>query len=243
MTKAVKVLLLAGGLGTRLRPLTDRIPKCLVPIAGRPLLDYWFERFAAAGIRDVLINTHHRPEQVRDYIQAVNRQGHFCVRETFEPVLLGSAGTVHANRDWVAEGEVCLIVYADNFSNVDLGAMLRFHFSHADPLTMMLFRTEYPQKCGIAALDEGGRIVEFAEKPARPRSNLANAGVYAASCEGYHEMADRNGFDLGFDVLPAFVGRMRGWVWSGYHRDIGTLESLRQAEADAPQVFPSALER
>ena len=240
MTKAAKVLLLAGGLGTRLRPLTDRIPKCLVPIAGRPLLDYWFDRFAAAGIRDILINTHHRSEQVRDYIQAVNHQGRFCVRETFEPVLLGSAGTVHANRDWVAEGEICLIVYADNLSDVDLAAMLKFHVSHTDPLTMMLFRTEYPQTCGIAALDESGRVVEFVEKPARPRSNLANAGVYAVDAPAYHEMADMNRFDLGFDVLPTFVGRMRGWVWDGYHRDIGSIESLQQAEADAKRVFVAA---
>src|SRR5688572_2010248 len=96
-----KVLLLAGGLGTRLRPLTDSVPKCLVPVAGRPLLDYWFDAFADAGIRDVLINTHHLPDRVRAYLARRNDTGRFRVCESYEPVLLGSAGTVHANRDWI----------------------------------------------------------------------------------------------------------------------------------------------
>ncbi len=237
MNSACKVLLLAGGLGTRLRPLTDHVPKCLVPIAGRPLLDYWFDRFAAAGIRDVLINIHHLPAQLRAYIHGANSRGLFNVREAYEPVLLGSAGTLSANRGWVGPGESCLIVYADNLSDVDLAGLLRFHAGHEDPVTMMLFRTPHPERCGIAELDESGRIVGFAEKPARPTGNLASGGVFVVNSEAYHEMADMNRFDLGFDVLPAFVGRMRGWIWDGYHRDIGTLESLCQVAEDAPRVF------
>lgn len=200
------------------------------------MLDYWFDRFELAAVRDVRINTHHLPQQVRDYIQAVNRAGRFNITEAHEPVLLGSAGTVHANRDFVADDETCLIVYADNLSDVDLAAMLDFHHSHDDPFTMMLFHTEYPTKCGIATLDADGRIVEFVEKPARPKSNLANAGVYALTGAAYREIADMNKFDLGFDVLPQFVGRMRGWTWRGYHRDIGTLESLAQAERDMAEA-------
>src|SRR5687767_4417606 len=115
-----KSLLLAGGLGTRLRPLTDTTPKCLVPIRGRPLLDYWFDAFVRAGIADVLINTHHLPDQVRAYIGQKNASGQFRVAEAYEPTLLGSAGTHHANRDWIKTGDTALIVYADNLSDVDL---------------------------------------------------------------------------------------------------------------------------
>jgi mannose-1-phosphate guanylyltransferase len=232
-----KVLLLAGGLGTRLRPLTDTTPKCLVPIHGRPLLDYWFDAFDDAGIADVLINTHHLPDEVRAYIARQNAIGRFRVREAYEPVLLGSAGTVHANRHWIQTGETCLIVYADNLSDVDLSQFLQFHTSRAGPTTMLLFHTPCPTKCGIAALDQDNRIVEFVEKPQHPRSDLANAGVYAVTSSAYHEMADMQKFDLGYDVLPAFVGRMFGWVWSGYHRDIGSPEALRQAELDAKRLF------
>lgn len=231
-TPPVRVLLLAGGLGTRLRPITDTIPKCLVPVAGRPLLDYWLDRFAEAGLRDILINTHHHPDAVREYIKAVNASGRFNMVEAHEPTLLGSAGTVTANRDWIPPGSQCLIVYADNLSNVRLDLMLDAHRAAAQPFTMLLFRTPTPQKCGIASLDERGRVAAFEEKPARPVGNLANAGIYAVTGAAYREMADMKGFDLGFDVLPAFVGRMQGYPFDGYHRDIGTLESLAQAEAD-----------
>lgn len=234
--KAVKVLLMAAGLGTRLRPLTDQVPKCLIPVAGKPLLDYWLDRFASAQISDVLINTHHLREAVQSYIERVNgehRENHFLrVTEAFEPALLGSAGTVHANRAFADDAETILIVYADNFSGIDLGALLAFHDSHLDPITMVLFRTAVPDRCGIAEVDDSMRIVSFIEKPTAPRSNLANAGIYAVRAAAFREMADMNAFDLAFDVLPKFVGRMSGWEWQGYHQDIGTLESLAQAEKD-----------
>lgn len=239
MTNAdrVKVLLLAGGLGTRLRPLTDHTPKCLVPIAGRPLLDYWFDRFGEAGLRDVLINNHHLPDHLRTYIDRKNAAGRFRVSEAYEPQLLGSAGTVTANRAWIEPGQTCLIIYADNLSDVDLGNFLSFHHSHDDPFTMLLFRTAHPESCGIAHVSDGGRITRFVEKPKQPMGNLANGGLYAVTSGAYHEMADMKGFDLGFDVLPKFVGRMRGWTWDGYHQDIGTHESLQQASARVNEIF------
>ncbi|MEE8116509.1 MAG: nucleotidyltransferase family protein [Gemmatimonadales bacterium] len=233
----VSAILLAAGLGTRLRPLTDRVPKCLVPIAGRPLLDYWFERLEEAGIRDVLINTHHHPDQVEAYIARVVARGRCSVVTVHEPELLGSAGTVTANRDFARDDEDCLIIYADNLSDVDLGALLAVHRSHNDPITMMLFHAPQPEQCGIAELDESGRIVGFVEKPAHPVRDLANGGVYALSASAFHEIADMRGFDLACDVMPAFIGRMRGWIWDSYHRDIGTHEALRQAELDARRVF------
>src|SRR6185436_19288511 len=85
---------------------------------------------------------------------------------------------------------------------------------------------------GCFGFSTNSRIVEFVEKPKQPKGNLANGGIYALTASAYHEMADLNKFDLGFDVLPAFVGRMFGWLWQGYHQDIGTLEVLQQAERD-----------
>lgn len=229
---------MAAGLGSRLRPLTDAVPKCLVPIAGRPLLDYWLDALERAGIREVLINTHHLPDLVRRYISAVNAGGRVTMSEAFEPTLLGSAGTVHANRAFAPPGTEVLIVYSDNLSTVDLESLVREHRASRAPLTMLLFRSPFPEKCGIATLDDQGRIVSFEEKPRTPRSNLANAGVYVLTAAAYREIADMNVFDFGYDALPRFVGRMRGFIHEGYHRDIGTLESLAQAERDAPRLFP-----
>jgi len=231
-----KVLLMAAGLGTRLRPLTDHTPKCLIPVAGKPLLDYWLDSFCAAGLNEILINTHHLRNQVSQYLKKVNAQGwcgqRISIQEVFEPDLLGSAGTIHANRNWAEDAENILIVYADNLSGVPLNQFLAFHQTHNDPVTMMLFRTEVPERCGIAEVDSQMKVVHFVEKPRNPVDNFANAGLYVVRANAFREMADMAVFDIGSDVLPNFVGRMRGWDWPGYHRDIGTHESLAQAELD-----------
>jgi D,D-heptose 1,7-bisphosphate phosphatase len=238
VTERVKALLLAGGLGTRLRPLTDTIPKCLVPIANRPLLDFWIDHLAEAGIREARVNTHAQADQVRAYITKVNSEGRLRLVESYEPTLLGSAGTVTANADLADEADQVVIVYADNFSDIDLRPLLAFHRAHGDPLTMVLFHAPNPRACGIAALDAAGRIVSFVEKPEQPASDLANAGLYVVDAQAYRQIAAMRAFDLGFEVLPRFVGRMRGWVWGGYHLDIGTHEALERARKDAAEILP-----
>src|SRR4051812_17352211 len=99
MSERAKAIILAAGLGTRLRPLTDVLPKCLVPIAGRPLLDYWVDRLSAAGVEEARVNTHSHPGQVKAFVEGVNRSGRLRLSESFEPELLGSAGTIAANAD------------------------------------------------------------------------------------------------------------------------------------------------
>jgi mannose-1-phosphate guanylyltransferase len=240
----VHALVLAGGLGTRLRPLTDVVPKCLVPIAGRPLAGYWVEALADAGVSRARINTHAHAEQVRRYITSHNARGASPVlEEAYEPHLLGSAGTVAANPDLADDADAVLIVYGDNFSDVDLRALVNAHLGHGDPFTMLLFHAANPRACGIAEMDAEGRIVAFVEKPSEPRSDLANAGVYVLTPEAYREIAALKAFDLGFDALPRFVGRMRGFVHSGYHLDVGTPEALERARMDAPGVIEARRRR
>lgn len=232
-----KALLLAGGLGTRLRPLTETVPKCLVPIAGKPLLDYWLDALEAAGIDEVRINTHHLRDAVLAHLETARARRGLTLSESWEPVLLGSAGTVHANRGWMDDADDALIVYADNLSTIDLGALLAFHRGHGGPMTMALFRAPVPSACGIATLDASGLVTDFTEKPEQPASDLANAGIYAVTAACWREIADMDAFDFGFDVLPRFVGRMRGWEIDGYLRDIGTFAALEQAQRDAPGLF------
>ena len=227
-----RALLLAGGLGTRLRPLTESVPKCLAPVGGRMLLDYWIDKLNAAGIARARINTHHLPDPVRAKIAAVNGEGGVELEECYEPQLLGSAGTVTANRDFAEGADSLLIIYTDNLSSVDLDGFLAFHCARGAPFSMLLFHAPNPSACGIAEMDGDGLIIDFVEKPENPAGDLANAGVYAVTADCFREIADRGCFDLGFDVLPHFIGRMAGYVLDGYHRDIGTLESLRQADDD-----------
>jgi histidinol-phosphate phosphatase family protein len=238
MGQRAKALILAGGLGTRLRPLTDVIPKCLLPIGGQTLLDYWIECLVEAGISESRINNHAHAERVREHIRSVNSAGRLRLAESYEPGLLGSAGTVTANADLAEGADEIVIIDAGNLSDIDLRPLLAFHRQHGDPLTMVLFRAPNPRACGSAELDEEGRIVSFVEKPERPTSDLANAGLYVVDAVAYREIAAMGAFDLGFDVIPKFVGRMRGWVWGGYYLDIGTHEALARARREVALSFP-----
>lgn len=241
MPRHVKALLLAAGLGTRLRPLTDHLPKCLTTIAGRPLLDWWIDRLADAGVVEAAINSHAHPRKLRAYVRAVNRSGRLRLTEWHEPQLLGSAGTLAAHPDFADDADEVLIVCADQFGDVDLSALLAYHCGHGDPATLLLYHSPRPHTCGIVELDPDNRVVSFVEKPAVPRSDLANGGIYVVSAAAYREMAAVGGRDLGFDVFPRWVGRMRGWTWSGYHVDIGNPEALARARSDAPRVLGESI--
>ncbi|WP_252717126.1 nucleotidyltransferase family protein [Herbaspirillum sp. B65] len=135
----MRALLLAAGLGTRLRPLTDFLPKCLVPVAGRPLLDYWIETLLRQGVEDILINTHYRADLVERYIAAST----WCDRVTLvhEPQLLGTAGTALTHRQFFGE-QPFLLAHADNLTRFDCRDFLSTHRNspQGPALTMMLFR-------------------------------------------------------------------------------------------------------
>jgi mannose-1-phosphate guanylyltransferase len=228
----VKAFLLAAGLGTRLRPLTDSIPKCLVPIGGRPLLDYWMETLAGQGVREVLINLHHLPGPVLEFARAY--RGPVRIVTTMEPELLGSAGTLHACRGFVAREEQFFILYADNLVDIDLSPLVRMNSEHPAPLTVGLMRLENPSARGIALLDDEGTIIDFEEKPAAPKSDLASTGLFVARQSLFDAIAPNHSrpYDLGGDVMPRLVGSMNGVELHGYLRDVGTLESLAAAERE-----------
>ena len=197
----MKAFLLAAGYGVRLRPITDTIPKCMVPIHGQPLLGWWFWLLRRHGVTEVLVNTHYLPEPVREYIQVYNSFGTgLTAYEAYEPVLLGSGGTIRANRDFVSGEKDFLICYADNLTDVDLTAFANAHRRYNCPLTMALFHTNMPKMCGIAEMDSHGCIVAFTEKPEEPKSNLANAGMYMTDGRIFNYLEqDRPVLDFGKD--------------------------------------------
>lgn len=228
----MKAFLLAAGLGTRLRPITETTPKCLLPIGGRPLLDHWLDAMAAAGVDEVLVNLHHLAADVQRHLDG-RRQGP-CVHPFFEPELLGSAGTLRANRGWVEGEELFLACNADNLTDFDLTSLVRFHRGGDDVASLTVFHAEQPGACGVVELDPDGRMVGFAEKPLHPVSDLANAGMYAFHPSILHEIDGPGPKDIGYDLLPRLVGRARAMVVEGYFRDIGTAEAYRRATEDLP---------
>ena len=230
----MKAFLLAAGFGTRLRPLTETTAKCMVPINGIPLLEYWFRLLQKHRVSEFLINTHHLREQVEEFVKAKAPEYSLKSRIVYEPQLIGSAGTIRENFDFVQEEEDFLILYADNLTNANLTTMVEFHERLKPTLTMGLTHMDKPETRGIAEVDRDGRIVSFVEKPKLPKSDLANAGIYVVSCE--IEPYLRDAFDIGFDVLPQLAGKMCGFELNGYHRDIGSLDSLEAANREWPQV-------
>ncbi len=225
----MKAFLLAAGLGTRMGALTLDTRKCLLPIAGRPVLGRWFDALAHHGVDAVLVNTHHLAERVRDFVSAAKPP--LSVVLAHEPELLGSGGTLAANRDFVRGEDAFLVIYADNASSVDLRALVRAH-RPGDAATLGLFRVENPSACGVVEIDAVGRVLDFVEKPQRPRSDLAWAGLLVGTPDLLDAIPERRPCDLGRDVIPGLRGRMRAIEIDGTHIDIGTPESFRRTCAD-----------
>ena len=227
----MKAFLLAAGLGTRLKPITDNIPKCLVKIHNQPLLYYWLKLCEKYGIDEVIINLHYLPDKVKEFLKG--NQTAVRVKTVFEKKLLGSGGTIFKNKDFVKGEESFFIFYADNLTNVNLDKMKSFHKTHNEFLTMGLFITNSPENCGIAELDRSEKIINFVEKPKKPKSNLANAGIYLARQEIFSLFPDNKELiDFGFDILPKLVNKMYGFVISDYLIDIGTIENYRRAQIE-----------
>lgn len=222
----MNALLLAAGLGTRLRPLTDSIPKCLVLIRGQVLLDIWLQNLTRAGIGPFLVNTHYRAEQVASYVESSLYRNQVTLVN--EPELLGTAGTLIENLDFF-EGRDGLLIHADNYCLDDFRGFVNAHCMRpADCLmTMMTFRTDTPSSCGIVELDRRGVVVGFHEKLTSPPGNLANGAIYILSAEFLTILAAelRSATDFSTEILHRFMGRIYTYETKAIFLDIGTPEA------------------
>ncbi|MCE5307559.1 MAG: nucleotidyltransferase family protein [Acidobacteriales bacterium] len=224
----MKAYLLAAGLGKRLYPLTRDVPKCMAPIAGKPLLRIWLELLTSHGIEDVLINTHYLAEKVHEFARAWTTPPRLHI--TTEEALLGSAGTLRQNRDFVRGEEDFLVCNGDTLTDMDLGQLIQFHRMRRALVTMALFRTERPSECGIVEIDDEGQVLSFEEKPAAPRACVANGGIYVMRADVIERLPVKPVCDIGFDLLPQCLGEMYGFLWKGVLIDIGTPKSYVLAQ-------------
>lgn len=233
----MKALLLAAGLGTRLRPITDTVPKCLVPILGKPLLEYWLELLLQGGVSDVLINTHYLPDQVWAFREASPWRDRITL--VHEQKLLGTGGTLLANRSFFGPDPV-LVAHADNLTMFSVENFRHAHDRRPSPavMTMMTFDTDSPQSCGIVEVDKTGLVIRFHEKVSNPPGTRANGAVYIFESEVVAFAASlRKPFvDLSTEVIPHFLGRIATYHNASYHRDIGSLESLHAAAREYPAI-------
>lgn len=228
----MKAFLLAAGNGTRLRPLTDSISKCLLPIQGVPLLEIWLNNCKAAGITHVLVNTHAYAEAIRQF--AAKQKTGVRMRIVEEPKLLGSAGTLAENRGFAAGEKSFFVLYADVLTNVALPRMLAFHQQKHVTATLGVCQVADPSRCGVVTMDENAIIGDFVEKPTRAAGNWAFAGVMVAGPKIFEFVPAQRPTDLGFDVLPKMVGQMAAFSISEYLLDVGTLSNYQHAQQSWP---------
>jgi mannose-1-phosphate guanylyltransferase len=227
----MKAFLLAAGHGTRLRPYTDSLPKCLLPIQGVPMLEIWLCLCRKYGISEVLVNTHAHSGAVLDFVRKWRNGIEVTVIE--ETQLFGSAGTLRANRGWLGSDETFWVFYADVLTHANLDAMLKFH-SPDSAATLGVYSVPDPERCGIVCVDQDRVITDFVEKPHMPKSHWAFAGIMIGTTELLRSIPEKSGADIAFDVLPRLVGRMRAFPISEFLIDIGTLENYQQAQTIWP---------
>lgn len=222
----MKAILLAAGYGTRLNPLTLKIPKCLVPIKKNPLLGIWLEKLSNANIGPFLINTHYLSKQVENFICEGNFQE--SVTLVYESELLGTAGTLIANLDFFGDDDGMLI-HADNYCLADFKKFYQAHLQRPPEclITMMTFRAISPSNCGIVEINDNGVVVNFHEKTKNPPGNLANGAIYILSQELINmlKVEFKQAKDFSTEVLPFLLGRIYSFETTDVLLDIGTPES------------------
>lgn len=234
----MKALLLAAGLGKRLQPLTDNIPKCLMEIDGKPLLEYWITMLYNGGVYPLLVNLHHHADKVASFVNSSPYRE--FVTTVFEEKLLGTGGTLLKNRSFFENEpkEPLMLVHADNLSVFDVQAFVHSHLNRPAgcEITMMTFTTPTPHTCGIIEIDEKGCVRAFHEKVANPPGDMANGAVYIAepSIFNYLKGLNKEFIDFSTEVIPNFIGRINTFHNDAYHRDIGTIESYEAACKEFP---------
>jgi mannose-1-phosphate guanylyltransferase len=223
----LKAILLAAGFGTRLRPLTNSVPKCLVPINNKPLLLIWLERLTNAGVKSFLINTHYLAESVSNFVNS-SEFNDKC-QLVYEENLRGTAGTLLNNLSFVGNGD-CMLIHADNFCLADFNEFQIAHNNRPNNclITMMVFETDIPSECGIVEIDENGVLIGFHEKVINPPGNLANGAIYLLSSEFISILKNEYDFvsDFSTEVLSNFLGKIYTYKTEEIFIDIGSPDKI-----------------
>jgi len=164
MKEKIRALLLSGGYGTRLRPITKEIPKCLVEINGKTMLEHWLSRLESINCDACLINTHYLPEKVHNFIKNRNKS-EMIIKEVFEKELLGTAGTLIKNSKFFKDSKI-LMIHVDNMTNFDLNELILADTKRPKDclMTMLTFSTDSPSSSGIVRKDKNNVLIEFMEK-------------------------------------------------------------------------------
>lgn len=226
---------MAGGEGTRLRPMTANQPKPLLPIINRPIMEHVLRLLRRHGYTEVVVTVQFLAALIRNYFGDGDELG-MTLHYATEDVPLGTAGSVKNAADKLREDRF-LVISGDALTDIDLTDMLRFHRENRALVTIGLKRVPNPLEFGIIIVDENGRIQRFLEKPTWGQvfSDTVNTGVYIMEPSVLDEIAPGQPVDWSSDIFPLLLERgcrLFGYVAEGYWEDVGTHESYLKAQAD-----------
>src|SRR6266700_3500990 len=230
----MKAVVMAGGEGSRLRPLTSRQPKPLVPVAGRPIMEHILLHLRRHQMRDVIATVQYLGASIRNYFGDGSDQG-VALTYSVEDSPLGTAGSVMLARQQL--NEPFLVISGDALTDVDLGAAVRFHREHRALATIVLKPVPNPLEYGVVVVDDGGAVQRFIEKPSWGEviSDLANTGIYILDPAVFDFFRSGEVTDWSGDVFPKLLKQgepVFGWVTSGYWEDVGSHAAYVKANFD-----------
>jgi mannose-1-phosphate guanylyltransferase / phosphomannomutase len=231
----MKAVVMAGGEGTRLRPLTSNQPKPMVPIVGKPCMEHILELLREHGLTDVIVTVAFLPQAIRSYFGEGDTLG-LDIGYSVEESPLGTAGSVRLAARQLEE--TFLVISGDALCDLDLSALIAFHKERGAAVTIGLKSVENPLEFGIVVTDEEGRIERFLEKPSWGQvfSDTINTGIYVLEPEVLKHVPTDRPYDFSKELFPYLLemGRpLYGYVMEGYWQDIGNLDQYRQANFDA----------
>jgi len=233
----MKGVILAGGLGTRLRPLTLNLPKPMVPMVNRPIMLTNLELLKKHDITDIVISIYYQPEIIQDFFRAGTHLG-VKIKYVKPDSDYGTAGSVKAAAEFLTEP--FLVISADVLTDFDLKEVINFHREKEALATMVLTRVENPLSFGVVITNQEGKILRFLEKPTWGEvfSDTINTGIYVFQPEVLDYIPDEREFDFSKHLFPLLLEKKEhiyGYVVRGYWKDIGSLAEYRQAHYDVLQ--------
>jgi mannose-1-phosphate guanylyltransferase len=232
----MRVMVMAAGKGTRLRPVTDLLPKPMAPIANRPVLRHILHVLKCHGLSEVVLNLHHLPEVITGYLGDGSDVG-LDIRYSFEPQLLGTAGGVKKNEDFLGV-DTFLVMSGDALTDIDLTSLIAAHKRNGSVATIAVKQVADPSLYGVLVTDDEGRVVGFQEKPLREeaRSNLCNCGIYIFEPELLSLIPAGQFDDFGSRLFPDMLKHgvpFHIHEFGGYWSDVGDLGEFFRGNADA----------
>lgn len=229
----MKAVVMAGGEGSRLRPITVHRPKPLVPVGNKPIMGHVLELLKKHGIHDVIATVHYLANEIESAFGDGSDIG-LRLSYSVEDTPLGTAGSVKQAEAQLGEGSF-IIISGDALTDCDLTAAIRFHKDKGSLATLVLARVPNPLEYGVVITDDEGRIQRFLEKPSWSEvfSDTVNTGIYILEPQVLSTMDSNKNYDWSRDIFPRLLREDKplfGYVMNGYWADVGTLEQYREAQ-------------